>query len=60
MGKGFVFCAVICSALALALYAGLYRFLGVSDTAAVFLLLGICLAFHGAALYTQRPRKKSR
>lgn len=59
MGKGFVFCAVVCSALALSVYAGLYEFLGVSASVAVFLLLGICLLFHGAALYTLKPRAKS-
>jgi hypothetical protein len=59
MGKGFVLCAVVCASLALAVYAGLYQFIGISDAAAIFLLLGICLVFHGAAIFFLRPREES-
>jgi uncharacterized protein YhhL (DUF1145 family) len=51
MGRGFVVCAVACSALALAVYAGLFEPLGVPASGAVFLLLALCLFFHGASIY---------
>ena len=57
MGKGFVLCAVVCSALALALYAGLYEYFGFSASFAVLLLLGICFLFHGAATYMLKSRE---
>jgi hypothetical protein len=58
MGKGFVLCAVVCSALALAVYAGLSEYLGFSSSFAVFLLLGICFLFHGTAIYMLSSREK--
>lgn len=51
MGRGFVLCAVACTALALAVYAGLFEPLGVPASGAVFLLLALCLLFHGASIY---------
>ena len=54
MGRGFVVCAVACSALALAVYAGMFEPLGVPATGGVFLLLALCLAFHGASIYLLR------
>lgn len=51
MNRGFVFCAVLCSALALTVYAGLYGLVGISAGMAVVLLVALCLIFHGAAMY---------
>lgn len=59
MSKGFVFCAVLCSALALAVYAGLYEVLGISASVAVFVLLGLCVVFHALAMMMLRPTEES-
>ena len=59
MNKGFVFCAVVCSALALAVFAGFFEFFNIPVAVAILLLLALGLIFHGVAIYTSGPRTKS-